>query len=145
MRIIRIDVAHAERCPLPFLSSMVEDCIGRGKTVQEGGAIYNFTGPQGFGVANMADSLYAVKKLVFDEKKADDGRTARPRLDNNFGKNRLAKSEAKEITEKIVRGNYGKRHYSEQTADCGNLRKCYFTIWSLPEAQQVKFHEGSMS
>lgn len=64
-----IDMAHAERCPLPFLSSMVDDCMKRGKTVQEGGAIYNFTGPQGFGVANMADSLYAVKKLVYDEKK----------------------------------------------------------------------------
>lgn len=64
-----IDLAHAERCPLPFLSSMVDDCMKRGKTVQEGGAIYNFTGPQGFGIANMADSLYAIKKLVFDEKK----------------------------------------------------------------------------
>ena len=64
-----IDTAHAARCPLPFLSSMVDDCIARGKSVQEGGAVYNFTGPQGFGIANMADSLYAVKKLVFDEKK----------------------------------------------------------------------------
>ncbi|MDO4521563.1 MAG: glycyl radical protein [Eubacteriales bacterium] len=64
-----IDVAHAERCPNPFQSCMVDDCIKRGKTVQEGGAIYNFTGPQGFGIANMADSLYAVKKLVFDKKK----------------------------------------------------------------------------
>lgn len=64
-----IDLAHAKRCPLPFLSCMVDDCMKAGKTVQEGGAVYNFTGPQGFGVANMADSLYAVKKLVFDEKK----------------------------------------------------------------------------
>lgn len=64
-----IDMAHAERCPLPFLSSMVDDCMKKGKTVQEGGAVYNFTGPQGFGVANMADSLYAVKKLVYDEEK----------------------------------------------------------------------------
>ena len=64
-----IDVAHAERCPLPFLSCMIDDCIKEGKTVQEGGAVYNFTGPQGFGVANMADALYAVKKLVFEEKK----------------------------------------------------------------------------
>lgn len=63
-----IDVAHAQRAPLPFLSSMVDDCLEQGKTVQEGGAVYNFTGPQGFGVANMADSLYAVKRLVFDEK-----------------------------------------------------------------------------
>lgn len=64
-----IDVAHGERCPLPFLSSMVDDCMKRGLSVQEGGAAYNFTGPQGFGVANMADSLYAIKKLVFEEKK----------------------------------------------------------------------------
>ena len=42
-----IDVAHAKRCPLPFLSSMIDDCIKRGKTVQEGGAVYNFTGPSG--------------------------------------------------------------------------------------------------
>ena len=64
-----IDVAHAVRCPLPFQSCMVDDCIGRGKSLQEGGAIYNFTGPQGFGIANNTDGLIAVKKLVFDEKR----------------------------------------------------------------------------
>jgi formate C-acetyltransferase len=63
-----VDLAHAERVPLPFLSSMVEDCIGRGKSLQEGGAIYNFTGPQGVGVANAGDALTAIKKLVFDDK-----------------------------------------------------------------------------
>lgn len=64
-----IDVAHAERCPLPFLSCMVDDCMKRGLSVQEGGAVYNFTGPQGFGIANMADSLYAVRQLVYQDKK----------------------------------------------------------------------------
>ncbi|GAA0075657.1 glycyl radical protein [Clostridium sp. CTA-5] len=64
-----IDIAHAERAPLPFLSSMVDDCIGRGKSLQDGGAEYNFSGPQGVGVANIGDSLVAVKKLVFDEKR----------------------------------------------------------------------------
>ena len=64
-----IDVAHAERCPLPFLSCMVDDCLKEGKSVQEGGAVYNFTGPQGFGIANMADGLFAVRKLVYEEKK----------------------------------------------------------------------------
>ena len=48
---------------------MVDDCLKRGKSVQEGGAVYNFTGPQGFGIANMADSLYAIRKLVYEEKK----------------------------------------------------------------------------
>ncbi len=64
-----IDKAHALRTPLPYLSAMVDDCIKRCTSVQEGGAKYNFTGPQGFGVANMADALYAMKKLVYDEKK----------------------------------------------------------------------------
>ena len=64
-----IDVAHSERVPLPYESCMVDDCLSRGLSVQEGGAVYNFTGPQGFGVANMADSLYAIRKLVYEDKK----------------------------------------------------------------------------
>ncbi len=64
-----VDQAHAERMPLPFLASMVDDCIKRGKTCEQGGSVYNFTGPQGFGIANVADSLFAIKKLVFEEKK----------------------------------------------------------------------------
>lgn len=80
-----IDVAHAERCPLPFLSSMVDDCIAKGKSLQEGGAVYNFTGPQGFGVANMADALYAVRQLVFEEKKITLGEM-KELLELNYGK-----------------------------------------------------------
>lgn len=63
-----VDIAHGARAPLPFLSSMVDDCIAKGKSLQEGGAHYNFTGPQGVGVANVADSLTAIKKLVFDDQ-----------------------------------------------------------------------------
>ncbi len=63
-----VDMSHARHCPLPFLSSLVDDCIAEGRSLQEGGAHYNFTGPQGVGVANAGDSLTAVKKLVFDDK-----------------------------------------------------------------------------
>jgi len=79
-----IDMAHAARCPLPYLSCMVDDCAKRGLTVQEGGAVYNFTGPQGFGVANVADALYAIKKLVFEEKKFTLAAYKQALLDN-FG------------------------------------------------------------
>lgn len=96
-----IDVAHAARCPLPFLSCMVEDCIRRGKSVQEGGAVYNFTGPQGFGIANMADSLYAIKKLVFDEKKVTLAEYKRA-LAMNYGQGFDAVS-AGEIVTQILR------------------------------------------
>lgn len=95
-----IDVAHAERCPLPFLSGMIEDCIGRGKTVQEGGAIYNFTGPQGFGIANMADSLYVIKKLVFEEKKLTLAQF-REALAENYGKGLPASKTAEVVAETV--------------------------------------------
>ncbi len=96
-----IDVAHAERCPLPFQSSMVEDCIGRGKSMQEGGAVYNFTGPQGFGIANMTDSLYAIKKLVFEEKKLTLGEFKKA-LEMNYGKS-VDVVLAEKITKEVVR------------------------------------------
>ncbi len=79
-----IDLAHAVRCPLPFQSCMVDDCIGRGKSLQEGGAIYNFTGPQGFGIANNTDGLIAVRQLVFEQKKYTLAEV-REALKANFG------------------------------------------------------------
>lgn len=95
-----IDMAHAERCPLPFLSSMVDDCMKVGKPVQEGGAVYNFTGPQGFGVANMADSLYSVKTLVYDEKKITMGEL-KEALATNYGKG-LGAEDVAAMTAKIA-------------------------------------------
>ncbi len=97
-----IDVAHARRCPLPFLSSMIDNCMERGLSVQEGGAVYNFTGPQGFGVANMADSLYAIKTLVFEEHKATlkDFKEA---LAVNYGKG-LTRDMLQDMTTRIAVG-----------------------------------------
>ena len=63
-----VDIAHRERAPLPFMSALVDDCIGRGKTVMEGGAIYNFTGPQAFGNVDTGDAIYCIKKHVFEDK-----------------------------------------------------------------------------
>ncbi len=97
-----IDVAHAKRCPLPYLSSMVDDCISKGKSVQEGGAKYNFTGPQGFGIANMADAFYAVKKLVFEDKKFTLCEL-REALRNNFGQGVSADGEKDAIAKAIVK------------------------------------------
>lgn len=88
-----VDFAHAERAPLPFLSALVDDCIGRGISVQEGGAIYNFTGPQAFGVADSGDSLCAIKKHVFDNKEVTMAQL-KEALDNNFGYGCTAQSAA---------------------------------------------------
>ncbi|MGL6201434.1 MAG: glycyl radical protein [Lachnospiraceae bacterium] len=96
-----IDLAHMERCPLPFESAMVDDCIKVGKAVQEGGAVYNFTGPQGFGIANMADSLYAVKRLVYDEQKVTM-KEYKEALATNYGKG-LTPDVIGDITGQIAR------------------------------------------
>jgi len=62
-----VDLAHREFAPIPFLSALVEDCIDNGKDITEGGARYNFSGVQGIGEANLADSLFVIKKLVFEQ------------------------------------------------------------------------------
>ncbi|MFR3730315.1 glycyl radical protein [Lacrimispora sp.] len=93
-----VDYAHAERAPLPFLSALVDDCIGRGKSVQEGGAIYNFTGPQAFGVADAGDSLCAIKKHVFENKEITMEQL-KDALDHNFGYSCEAASAASETTD----------------------------------------------
>lgn len=53
----------------PLLSSLVNDCLERGLDIDAGGARYNWTMPSFVGMANLVDSLFAIKKLVFDEKK----------------------------------------------------------------------------
>lgn len=96
-----IDTAHAQRCPLPYESSMIDDCIKRGISCQEGGAVYNFTGPQGFGIANVADSLTAVRQLVFEEKKVSITEMRQALIDN-FGKG-ISLEEAEQVTKEVVK------------------------------------------
>ncbi len=95
-----IDVAHALRSPLPYAATMVDDCIKRGLTMEEGGAVYNFTGPQGFGIANMTDALYAIKELVYDKGlyTLADFKDA---MDNNFGQP-IAPKGAQRLTAQVV-------------------------------------------
>lgn len=64
-----IDLASERDVPDILCSTLTEDCIGRGKTIKEGGAVYDFISGLQVGIANMADSLAAIKKLVFDEQK----------------------------------------------------------------------------
>ena len=63
-----IDLASERDVPDVLCSALVQDCIGRGRTIKEGGAIYDFISGLQVGVANMADSLAAIKKLVYEEK-----------------------------------------------------------------------------
>jgi len=61
-------LSMAELVPKPFSSSLVNDCIKRGKTLGEGGSIYDLRGTCDIGYANVADSLASIKKLIFEDK-----------------------------------------------------------------------------
>ena len=64
-----IDLALERDVPDILCSTLTDDCIGRGKTIKEGGAIYDFISGLQVGIANMADSLAAIKKVVFEDNK----------------------------------------------------------------------------
>ena len=69
-----VDRAHAELLPSPFLSSVIDDCVDQGADVTAGGATYNLSGIQAIQVANVADSLAAIKQCVYDERSVSASR-----------------------------------------------------------------------
>jgi pyruvate formate-lyase/glycerol dehydratase family glycyl radical enzyme len=75
--------AHAERRPVPLASSATDDCLARGLDVTAGGALYNFTGVQGVGLASVADSLAAIDWLVFHKGRVTIGELLAA-LDSDF-------------------------------------------------------------
>ncbi|MCK5805214.1 MAG: hypothetical protein KAI66_20455, partial [Lentisphaeria bacterium] len=65
----RGELAQRERGPLPCWSTLTDDCIERGRDITDGGPVYNYHSICFLGTANTADSLAALRKLVFEEKK----------------------------------------------------------------------------
>jgi formate C-acetyltransferase len=95
------DIGHRDWAPVPLLSSFIEGCLDSGKDITAGGARYNFSGVQGIGIANLSDSLHALKGMVFDQQRltfdallaslkenfaSEEGRAIRARLINRFEK-----------------------------------------------------------
>ena len=126
-----VDAAHAVRCPLPFESCLIDDCIANGKSVQEGGCHYNFTGPQGFGIANVADSLAVMRKLVFEDGVITMAEMKQA-LADNFGKGatnkrameltteaaKMLDAEGKEVNADLIKAIYmGFKNASHISAD----------------------------
>jgi formate C-acetyltransferase len=60
---------RGEFLPTPYLSTFVHDCIEKGLDVRNGGPVHRFVTVEGVGYATMVDSLLAIKKLVYDDKK----------------------------------------------------------------------------
>jgi len=54
--------------PFPLLSCFIQDCIGRGTDISNGGALYSFLQPEAVGISNVVDGLVAVKTLMEEQK-----------------------------------------------------------------------------
>lgn len=79
----QVEKAHIDLLPSPFLSATIDNCLEQGIDVTAGGAKYNLSGIQMIQVANLADSLAAVKQMVYDQKKIEPGRLLQA-LKTNF-------------------------------------------------------------
>jgi len=64
-----IEIANATYHPTPFTSMLLDGCLEKGMCSTSGGARYNFSGIQCVGPADTGDALYAIEKVVFEEKK----------------------------------------------------------------------------
>ena len=69
-----VEKAHQDCLPTAFLSSVIDDCLEKGLDVTKGGAKYNLSGIQMIQIANLADSLAAMKKLVYDDGVIEAGK-----------------------------------------------------------------------
>jgi len=57
-----------DKCRHPLLSCFVNDCLENATDIEQGGAKYNWIMPSFVGMANLVDSLFALKTLVFDQQ-----------------------------------------------------------------------------
>ncbi|MDP8225582.1 MAG: pyruvate formate lyase family protein [Candidatus Lernaella stagnicola] len=78
------DRLFAEHMPAPCLSAFIEGCVATRTDITRGGAVYNYAGINMINsLANVVDSLFVIKKLVFDEKKIGFAELMRA-VDDNF-------------------------------------------------------------
>jgi formate C-acetyltransferase len=68
-----IERLYARYMPAPFLSLLIDDCIGRGMDYHDGGARYNTSYIQGVGLGSLTDAMTAVKHHVYDQKTLKPG------------------------------------------------------------------------
>lgn len=64
---VAVDTALEDLVPDVLCSTFTDDCIGRGKHLKEGGAVYDWVSGLQVGIANLGNSLVALKKLVFED------------------------------------------------------------------------------
>lgn len=140
------DIGHRDWAPVPLLSSFISDCLKSGKDITEGGARYNFSGVQGIGIANLSDSLYALKGIVFDQQRMSfdellavlkanfatpEGEKVRARLIHRFEKYGNDIDEVDNISAELL------RHYCKEVEKYANPRGGQFTPGSYTVSAHV--------
>jgi len=146
-----VDIGHKEFAPVPLLSCLIDNCIERGVDVTEGGAKYNFSGVQGIGIANLSDSLYALKKIVFEEKRisfkvliealeadfqGEDYEKLRVRLINKYDKYGNDNDEVDYLSSDIL------RYYAKVVEKYKNPRGGIFTPGSYTVSAHIPLGEA---
>lgn len=76
-------VAGIKQKPSPYRSLFTQNCIESGNDVSQGGAVYNNFGIHGAGIANAADSLAAVREIIYEKKLCSKEKLLEA-LKNNF-------------------------------------------------------------
>ncbi|EHT05656.1 formate C-acetyltransferase [Klebsiella pasteurii] len=140
------DIGHRDWAPVPLLSSFIEDCVQHGRDITEGGARYNFSGVQGIGIANLSDSLHALKGMVFEQKRLSfaeliavlkanfqtpEGEKIRARLINRFEKYGNDIDEVDNISADLL------RFYCKEVERYQNPRGGHFTPGSYTVSAHV--------
>jgi formate C-acetyltransferase len=140
------DIGHRDWAPVPLLSSFISDCLEAGKDITDGGARYNFSGVQGIGIANLSDSLHALKGLVFEQQRLSfdellavlkanfatpEGKKIRARLINRFEKYGNDVDDVDNISAELL------RHYCKEVEKYRNPRGGLFTPGSYTVSAHV--------
>lgn len=140
------DIGHRDWAPVPLLSSFISDCLDNGRDITEGGARYNFSGVQGIGIANLSDSLHALKGLVFEQQRLSfdellavleanfatpEGEKVRARLIHRFEKYGNDIDEVDNISAELL------RHYCKEVEKYRNPRGGQFTPGSYTVSAHV--------
>ncbi|EPF0316938.1 formate C-acetyltransferase [Enterobacter chuandaensis] len=140
------DIGHRDWAPVPLLSSFISDCLESGKDITDGGARYNFSGVQGIGIANLSDSLHALKGLVFEQQRLSfdellavlkanfatpEGEKVRARLINRFEKYGNDIDDVDNISAELL------RHYCKEVEKYLNPRGGQFTPGSYTVSAHV--------
>ncbi|MCV3773887.1 MULTISPECIES: formate C-acetyltransferase [Enterobacter] len=140
------DIGHRDWAPVPLLSSFISDCLEVGKDITDGGARYNFSGVQGIGIANLSDSLHALKGLVFEQQRLSfdellavlnanyatpEGKKIRARLINRFEKYGNDIDDVDNISAELL------RHYCKEVEKYRNPRGGQFTPGSYTVSAHV--------